>query len=193
MAAIGIAEGAASGEDVEWMKRRMRPIRWDIALEEARAAEARGEVPVGAVIVRDGAVLARAGNRTVERDDPTAHAEMLAIRAAAAAVGSQRLADADLYVTLEPCAMCAAAISFARIRRLYFGAADAKAGAVENGVRFFAQPTCHHAPEVYGGIARTRPRPILLRAFFRTRREPRRQDGPAEGPLDHVEIGRWPI
>lgn len=124
----------------------------DIALEEARGAAARGEVPVGAVIVRDGEVLARAGNETIARNDPTAHAEMLAIRAAAAAAGSQRLAGADLYVTLEPCTMCAGAISFARIRRLYFGAEDQKGGAVENGVRFFNQPTCHHAPEVYGGI-----------------------------------------
>jgi tRNA(Arg) A34 adenosine deaminase TadA len=123
-----------------------------LALDEARAAGERGEIPVGAVIVRDGAVLAQAGNETLARNDPTAHAEMLAIRAAAAAAGSQRLAGADLYVTLEPCTMCAGAISFARIRRLYFGAADVKGGAVENGVRFFSQPTCHHAPEVYGGI-----------------------------------------
>jgi tRNA(adenine34) deaminase len=123
-----------------------------LALEEARLAAARGEIPVGAVIVRDGAVLAQAGNETLARNDPTAHAEMLAIRAAAAAAGSQRLAGADLYVTLEPCTMCAGAISFARIRRLYFGAEDVKGGAVESGVRFFSQPTCHHAPEVYGGI-----------------------------------------
>jgi tRNA(Arg) A34 adenosine deaminase TadA len=140
-----------------------------IALDEARAAAARGEVPIGAVVVRDGAVIARAGNRTIEHDDPTAHAEMLALRAAARDIGSQRLTGADLYATLEPCAMCAAAISFARIRRLYFGAADPKGGAVENGVRFFAQPTCHHAPEVYGGIAAGESA-SMLRAFFKGRR-----------------------
>jgi tRNA(adenine34) deaminase len=141
----------------------------ELALEEALAAAARGEVPIGAVIVRDGAVLARAGNRTIESDDPTAHAEMLAIRAAAGAAGSQRLSDADLYVTLEPCAMCAAAISFARIRRLYFGASDPKGGAVESGVRFFGDPTCHHAPEVYGGMGEGEAA-TLLRDFFRSRR-----------------------
>ena len=141
----------------------------EMALEEARAAAARGEVPIGAVIMRDGEVLARAGNRTLERDDPTAHAEMLAIRQAAEAAGSQRLVGADLYVTLEPCAMCAAAISFARIRRLYFGATDPKSGAVESGVRFFADPTCHHAPDVYGGMAEDEAA-TLLRDFFRERR-----------------------
>jgi tRNA(Arg) A34 adenosine deaminase TadA len=140
-----------------------------IALEEARAAETRGEVPIGAVIVRDGAVIARAGNRTLADDDPTAHAEMVAIRAAAAAAGSQRLVGADLYVTLEPCAMCAAAISFARIRRLYFGARDAQGGAVESGGRFFTQPTCHHAPEVYGGL-RESETGAMLTAFFQSRR-----------------------
>ena len=143
------------------------PMR--LALDQARAAAARGEVPVGAVIVRDGAVLAEAGNETLARDDPTAHAEMLVIRAAAAASGSQRLAGADLYVTLEPCPMCAAAISFARIRRLYFGAADQKGGAVENGVRLFGQPTCHHAPAVYGGIGESEA-VALLRGFFSARR-----------------------
>ena len=145
------------------------PGPMEMALEEARAAAERGEVPIGAVIVRDGEVLARAGNRTIERDDPTAHAEMLAIRAAAEAVGSQRLSDADLYVTLEPCAMCAAAISFARIRRLYFGATDPKGGGVENGVRFYADPTCHHAPDVYGGMAEEQAA-ALLRDFFKARR-----------------------
>jgi tRNA(Arg) A34 adenosine deaminase TadA len=140
-----------------------------IALEEARAAEARGEVPIGAAIVRDGVVVARAGNRTLADDDPTAHAEMLVIRAAASALGSQRLVGADLYVTLEPCAMCAAAISFARIRRLYYGASDAKGGAVESGPRFFTQPTCHHAPEVYGGI-REAEAGAMLTAFFKSRR-----------------------
>lgn len=141
-----------------------------LAMEEARAAAARGEVPVGAVVVaKDGTVLARDGNRTLELKDPTAHAEILAIRAACRELGSERLVDCDLYVTLEPCAMCTAAISFARIRRLYFGAEDVKGGAVEHGPRLFAQPTCHHAPEVYGGIGE-REAGDLLRAFFRTRR-----------------------
>jgi tRNA(adenine34) deaminase len=140
-----------------------------IAFEEARAAAARGEVPIGAVVVAEDRIVGRAGNRTLANDDPSAHAEILAIRMAAAAVGSQRLVDADLYVTLEPCAMCAAAISFARIRRLYFGATDPKGGAVENGPRFFAQPTCHHAPEVYGGL-REEESAELLRAFFSERR-----------------------
>ena len=139
------------------------------ALEEARAAGARGEVPVGAVIVRDGEILARAGNRTLELTDPTAHAEVLAIRAACAATGSERLTGCDLWVSLEPCAMCAAAISFARIRRLYFGAPDIKMGAVEHGPRFFLQSTCHHAPEVYSGIG-AREAAGLLKAFFEARR-----------------------
>src|SRR6266540_1535559 len=141
----------------------------DTALAEAQAAAARGEVPVGCVIVKDGAVLARAGNRTLAERDPTAHAELIAIRAAAAALGSERLVDCDLYVTLEPCAMCAAAISLARIRRLYYGAADPKGGAVDNGVRFFAAPTCHHRPEVYGGIGETEAG-ALLKEFFKLRR-----------------------
>jgi tRNA(adenine34) deaminase len=141
----------------------------DDALAEARAAREAGEVPVGCVIVRDGSVLARAGNRTLRDRDPTAHAEMLAIRQAAAALGSERLADCDLYVTLEPCAMCAAAMSFARIRRLYYGAADPKGGAVENGVRFFSAPTCHHRPEIYGGMAESEAA-ALLKDFFRARR-----------------------
>ena len=140
-----------------------------IAFAEAEAAARRGEVPVGAALVRDGTVLARAGNRTLELDDPTAHAEMLVIRAAAAEAGSQRIGGADLYVTLEPCAMCAAAISFARVRRLYFAADDPKGGAVEHGPRFFAQPTCHHAPEVYSGI-RASDSADLLRRFFAARR-----------------------
>lgn len=140
-----------------------------LALAEARAAAACGETPVGAVIVKDGAVLAAAGNRPRTLCDPTAHAEVLAIRAACALLASERLAGCDLYVTLEPCALCAAAISFARIRRLYFGASDPKGGAVEHGPRFFAQPTCHHAPEVYGGL-RARAAADLLRAFFAARR-----------------------
>jgi tRNA(adenine34) deaminase len=140
-----------------------------LALEAARAAGARGEVPVGCVIVREGDVVARAGNRTVADRDPTAHAELLAIRDAAAKLGSERLTDCDLYVTLEPCAMCTAAMSFARIRRLYFGAPDPKGGAVEHGVRFFSSPTCHHRPEVYGGIAETECG-ALLRDFFAARR-----------------------
>ena len=141
-----------------------------LAFHEAEAAAARGEVPVGAAITdRKGNILASAGNRTLELKDPTAHAEMLAIRAAAKALGSERLADCDLHVTLEPCAMCAAAISFARIRRLYFAAADEKMGAVEHGPRFFSQPTCHHKPDVYDGIGAERSR-ILLREFFNARR-----------------------
>jgi tRNA(adenine34) deaminase len=141
----------------------------DMALEEARAAGARGEVPVGCVIVCDGAVLARAGNRTLGDRDPTAHAEVVAIRAAAAALGSERLDACDLYVTLEPCAMCAGAVAFARIRRLYYGAADPKGGAVDNGVKFFASPACHHRPEVYGGLAEAEAG-ALLKEFFRERR-----------------------
>ena len=140
-----------------------------IALEEARAAAARGEVPVGCVVVRDGTIVARAGNRTIADRDPTAHAELVAIRAAASALGSERLADCVLYVTLEPCAMCAAAMSFARIRRLYFGAVDVKGGAVEHGVRFFAAPTCHHRPEIYGGINESECGE-LLKSFFQARR-----------------------
>jgi tRNA(Arg) A34 adenosine deaminase TadA len=142
-----------------------------LALAEAEKAAARGEVPVGAVVVdgATGAVLAAAGNETEARADPTAHAEILAIRAACALRGAPRLEGCDLYVTLEPCAMCAAAISFARIRRLYFGAADEKGGAVEHGPRLFAQPTCHHAPEIYGGIDEARAA-ALLKRFFAARR-----------------------
>lgn len=141
------------------------------ALDEAKAAAARGEVPVGALIVGpDGAVVAAAGNRTRELSDPTAHAEMLVIREAAAVLGAERLTGCDLYVTLEPCPMCAAAISFARIRRLYFGAADPKGGGVVNGPRIFAQATCHHAPEVYDGIGEQESA-ALLKAFFRERRD----------------------
>ena len=142
----------------------------ELALKEAEAAAGRGEVPVGAVIVSaKGKLLAQTGNRIVELKDPTAHAEILAIRTAAERLGSERLIDCDLYVTLEPCAMCAGAISFARIRRLYYGAEDAKGGAVDNGPRFFSQPTCHHAPDVYGGLSEA-PASQLLRQFFATRR-----------------------
>jgi tRNA(adenine34) deaminase len=142
----------------------------DEALTEARAAGARGETPVGAVVVLDGAIIGRGGNETRARLDPTAHAEVLAIRRACEAIGSERLVGADLYVTLEPCALCAAAISFARIRRLYFGAADPKGGAVEHGPRFYGQDTCHHAPEVYSGIGEG-DSAALLRDFFRARRD----------------------
>jgi tRNA(adenine34) deaminase len=141
----------------------------DLALKAARMAEKAGEVPIGCVVVRNGEVVASAGNRTIADHDPTAHAEMLAIRAAARALGDERLTDCDLYVTLEPCAMCAGAISFARIRRLYYGAADPKGGAVDSGVRFFAAPTCHHVPEVYGGLGESEAS-TLLRAFFKARR-----------------------
>jgi tRNA(adenine34) deaminase len=146
----------------------MRPMYR--ALAEAERARELGEVPIGAVIVSgDGKVLASAGNHTLALRDPTAHAELLAIREACAKLGSERLTGCDLYVTLEPCAMCAAAISFARIRRLYFGAADPKGGAVEHGPRFFTQPTCHHAPEVIGGVGETRAA-ALLKEFFAERR-----------------------
>ncbi|WP_442755449.1 nucleoside deaminase [Methylocystis sp. JAN1] len=139
------------------------------AFDAARAAAAAEEVPVGAAIARAGEVIAMAGNRTLRDKDPTAHAEMLAIRAACAKIGSERLVDCDLYVTLEPCAMCAGAISFARIRRLYFAADDPKGGAVEHGPRFFSQPTCHHAPEIYGGV-RESEAARMLRDFFQSRR-----------------------
>jgi tRNA(adenine34) deaminase len=142
---------------------------WDRAFDEAKQAAARGETPVGAVLVRDGVVLAAAGNRTLELKDPTAHAEVLAIRLACEGADSERLPGADLYVTLEPCTLCAAAISFARVRRLYFAASDPKGGGVENGVRFYSQPTCHHIPEVYGGF-RDAEAAEMLRQFFKNRR-----------------------
>ena len=143
----------------------------DLAIAEAEAAASRGEVPVGAVVVdgRTGAVLARTGNEVEARHDPTAHAEMLAIRIAAAERDSARLPDCDIYVTLEPCAMCAQAIAFARLRRLYFGAADPKGGGVEHGARIFQQPTCHHRPDVIGGVQEIRAAE-LLRRFFEARR-----------------------
>ena len=146
------------------------PAPLEIAFEEAEAAALRGEVPVGAVVAdKTGNVISRAGNRTLELKDPTAHAEMLAIRAAAEILGSERLVDCDLHVTLEPCAMCAAALSFARIRRLYFSAGDEKMGAVEHGPRFYSQATCHHAPDVYSGLGEDRAK-LLLKDFFKSRR-----------------------
>ena len=153
------------------METGRKPSPMELALAEAEAAAAAGEVPIGAVVVdgATGSVLARAHNRVEADRDPTAHAELLAIRAAAASVGAPRLAEADLYVTLEPCPMCAQAIAFARIRRLYFGAYDPKGGGIEHGPRIFDQPTCHHRPEVVGGIMETRCGD-LLRRFFRERR-----------------------
>jgi tRNA(adenine34) deaminase len=152
------------------MKHDQTPDPMALAFAEAESAGARGEVPIGCVIVdQSGNVMARAGNRTLELKDPTAHAELLAIRETAAKLGSERLVGCDLYVTLEPCAMCTAAISFARIRRLYFAAGDQKMGGVEHGARFFTQTTCHHRPDVYGGLGETRAQD-LLRRFFRRRR-----------------------
>ena len=153
-------DGAEAPDDARWMR---------LALEQARAAAGAGEVPVGAVVVRQGEVIATGRNAPIARRDPTAHAEIAALRAAAERLGNYRLDGCTLYVTLEPCAMCAGAISFARIRRLYWAAGDAKGGAVENGPRFFSQPTCHHAPELYGGI-RESEAAEMLRDFFRARR-----------------------
>ncbi|MFZ2467484.1 nucleoside deaminase [Parvibaculum sedimenti] len=146
------------------------PTFMDLAFAEAEAAALRGEVPIGAVIVdRSGTVIAAAGNRTLELKDPTAHAEMLAIREACAKFGSERLTSCDIHVTLEPCPMCATAISFARLRRVYFAASDEKGGGIEHGPRIFAQPTCHHRPDVYGGIGERRAAE-MLRNFFAVRR-----------------------
>ncbi len=145
------------------------PSFMDLALKTAENAGKSGEVPIGCVIVLNGEVIAAVGNRTLTDRDPTAHAEILAIRLAAEVVGSERLVDCDLYVTLEPCTMCAGAISFARIRRLYYGAADPKGGAVDSGVRFFTSPTCHHVPEVYSAVGETEAA-TLLKDFFRVRR-----------------------
>jgi tRNA(adenine34) deaminase len=141
----------------------------DSALEEAKFAQAAGEIPVGCVVVCGDQVVARSGNRTERDRDPTAHAEMVALRKAAQRLGNARLSECDVYVTLEPCTMCAGALSHARIRRLYYGAADPKGGAVDNGVRFFASPTCHHRPEVYGAVGETASTE-LLRNFFKDRR-----------------------
>jgi tRNA(adenine34) deaminase len=145
------------------------PSFMDLALKVAEKAGKSGEVPIGCVIVRDYEVIATAGNLTLSRRDPTAHAEVLAIREAAERIGTERLTDCDMYVTLEPCTMCAGAISFARIRRLYYGAADPKGGAVDSGVRFFASPTCHHAPEVYSAVGEHKAA-ALLKDFFKARR-----------------------
>lgn len=141
----------------------------DLALKAAESAGISGEVPIGCVVVRNGEVIATAGNRTLTDRDPTAHAEILALRQAAQVIGSERLVDCDLYVTLEPCTMCAGAISFARIRRLYYGAADPKGGAVESGVRFFASPTCHHVPDVYSAVGEQQAAQ-MLKEFFKARR-----------------------
>jgi tRNA(adenine34) deaminase len=154
------------------LKQNPDPCRTDpmgVALAQARQAAAEGEVPVGAVVTRAGVIVATGGNAPRRLHDPTAHAEIVAIREAARLLGDERLPECDLYVTLEPCTMCAGAISFARIRRLYFGAGDPKGGAVEHGIRFFEQPTCHHAPDVYGGISGSEAA-ALLRDFFAERR-----------------------
>ena len=152
------------------MKQTLQQTPMDIAFEEAEAAALRGEVPVGAVITdKAGTIIARNGNRTRQLNDPSAHAEVLVIRAACAEMASERLPDCNLYVTLEPCAMCAATISFARIKRLYYGAGDEKMGAVENGGRFFSQSSCHHRPEIYDGIGEARAAELLTR-FFKDRR-----------------------
>ncbi|WP_316229809.1 nucleoside deaminase [Bradyrhizobium sp. SZCCHNR1051] len=145
------------------------PSFMDLALKAAESAALSGEVPIGCVVVRNNAVIAAAANRTLTDRDPTAHAEILALRQAAQVVGSERLVECDLYVTLEPCTMCAGAISFARIRRLYYGAADPKGGAVESGVRFFTAPTCHHAPEVYSAVGEQQAAQ-MLKEFFKARR-----------------------
>ena len=145
----------------------------DNAITQAREAALRNEVPVGAVLVKDGMIIARGGNRVLELKDPTAHAEMLVIREGAKILGSERLLGCELFVTLEPCAMCAAAISFARIKRLYFGAQDVKGGAIENGTRFFSSKTCHHAPEIYGGI-QAQLCSEILKEFFAQKRNKKR-------------------
>jgi tRNA(adenine34) deaminase len=145
------------------------PSLMDLALKAAENAGKAGEVPIGCVIVLNNEVIAEAGNRTLADRDPTAHAEILAIRQATKAVGSERLVDCDLYVTLEPCTMCAGAISLSRVRRLYYGAADPKGGAVDSGVRFFAAPTCHHVPEVYSAVGESEAA-TMLRDFFKARR-----------------------
>jgi tRNA(adenine34) deaminase len=166
---IHFAEGAANSRYFPMIRGMTAPSFMDLALKMAENAGKSGEVPIGCVIVRNYEVIATAANRTLTDRDPTAHAEILAIRQAAETIGTERLVDCDLYVTLEPCTMCAAAISFARIRRLYYGAADPKGGAVESGVRFFASPTCHHIPEVYSAVGESEAA-TMLREFFKARR-----------------------
>jgi tRNA(adenine34) deaminase len=163
------AEGAPFSSFCSMIRDMTAPSFMDLALKAAKAAGKAGEVPIGCVIVHNSKVVASAGNRTLTDRDPTAHAEMLAIRAAAAELGSERLIDCDVYVTLEPCTMCAAAISFARIRRLYYGATDPKGGAVDSGVRFYASPTCHHVPEVYSAVGESEAA-ALLKEFFKAKR-----------------------
>src|SRR5277367_1743848 len=162
-------EGASSSRYFPMIRGMTAPSFMDLALKTAENGGKAGEVPIGCVIVRNYELIATAANRTLTDRDPTAHAEILAIRQAAEVIGTERLVDCDLYVTLEPCTMCAGAISFARIRRLYYGAADPKGGAVESGVRFFASPTCHHAPEVYSAVGESEAA-TLLREFFSARR-----------------------
>src|SRR5512139_3564868 len=164
-----LAEGASTSRFLPMIRGMTAPSFMDLALKTAENAGKAGEVPIGCVIVRNNEVIASAANRTLTDRDPTAHAEILAIRQAAERIGTERLVDCDLYVTLEPCTMCAAAISFARIRRLYYGAPDPKGGAVDSGVRFFASPTCHHAPEVYPSVGE-REAATLLKDFFKARR-----------------------
>ena len=163
------AEGGATSRFLAMIRGMKAPSFMDLALKTAENAGKAGEVPIGCVITRDNEVIATAGNRTLTDYDPTGHAEIVALREAAKTIGGERLVDCDLYVTLEPCTMCAGAISFARVRRLYYGAADPKGGAVESGVRFFASPTCHHAPEVYSAVGESEAA-RLLREFFRERR-----------------------
>jgi tRNA(adenine34) deaminase len=163
------AEGTSHSRVLLAIRGMTAPSFMDLALKAAETAQKSAEVPIGCVIVLNNEVIATAANRTVSDRDPTAHAEILAIRQATLAVGSERLDDCDLYVTLEPCTMCAGAISLARIRRLYYGAADPKGGAVDSGVRFFASPTCHHVPEVYSAVGE-REAAALLRDFFKARR-----------------------
>jgi tRNA(adenine34) deaminase len=163
------AEGASLSRFIPMIRGMTAPSFMDLALKTAENAGKSGEVPIGCVIVRDYEVIATAANRALTDRDPTAHAEILAIRQAAETIGTERLIDCDLYVTLEPCTMCAGAISFARVRRLYYGAADPKGGAVDSGVRFFASPTCHHTPEVYSAVGESEAAG-LLREFFKARR-----------------------
>jgi tRNA(adenine34) deaminase len=163
------AEGASHSRFIPMIRGMTAPSFMDLALKAAEKAGKSGEVPIGCVIVRDYEVIAMASNRTLTDRDPTAHAEILAIRQAAEIIGTERLVDCDLYVTLEPCTMCAGAISLARIRRLYFGASDPKGGAVESGVRFFASSTCHHVPEIYSAVGEQKAA-ALLRDFFKVRR-----------------------